>query len=49
VYDTSEVPAGYQVEYVLNGKQHHVHMDHDPGKTIPVKDGEIIANNSSPR
>src|ERR1700730_1638201 len=49
VYDTSEVPAGYQVVYVLNGKQHHVHMDHDPGKTIPVKDGEIIANNSSPR
>jgi uncharacterized protein YcfJ len=42
VYDTSEVPAGYKVEYVLGGKQHHVHMDHDPGKTIPVKDGQII-------
>ena len=41
-YDTAEVPAGYQVVYVLDGKQHHVHMDHDPGKTIPVKDGQIV-------
>lgn len=42
VYDTSEVPAGYQVVYELGGKQHHVHLDHDPGETIPVKDGEIV-------
>ena len=41
-YDSSEVPAGYQVVYLLNGKQHHIHMDHDPGKTIPVKDGQIM-------
>jgi len=41
-YDTSEIPAGYQVVYLLNGKQHHVHLDHDPGKTIPVKDGQIV-------
>ena len=40
-YDTSEVPAGYQVVYELHGKQHHIHMDHDPGKTIAVKDGQI--------
>jgi uncharacterized protein YcfJ len=43
VYDSSETPAGYDVVYVLNGKQHHVHMDHDPGKRIPVKDGQIVA------
>ena len=41
-YDSSELPAGYQVVYLLNGKQHHVHMDHDPGKSIPLKDGQIV-------
>jgi uncharacterized protein YcfJ len=30
------------VVYVLDGKQHHLHLDHDPGKTIPVKDGQIV-------
>jgi uncharacterized protein YcfJ len=49
VYDTSEEPAGYQVEYVLDGKQHHVHMDHDPGKTIPAKDGQIVVDDRVPR
>jgi len=42
VYDTREEPSGYEVEYVLNGKQHRIHMDHDPGKQIPVKDGRIV-------
>jgi len=41
-YDTTEVAAGYQVVYILDGKQHHVHLDHDPGKSIPVKDGQIV-------
>ena len=44
VYDSSEVSAGYQVVYELGGKQHHVHLDHDPGKTIPVKDGQIVTD-----
>ena len=43
-YDTSEVPAGYDVVYELDNKRHHVHMDHDPGKTIPVKDGKIVTD-----
>jgi uncharacterized protein YcfJ len=43
-YDTSEVPNGYEVTYALDGKQHRVHMDHDPGKTIPVKDGRIVTD-----
>jgi len=43
-YDTTEVPDGYDVVYVLDGKRHHVHMDHDPGKSIPVKDGRIATN-----
>jgi uncharacterized protein YcfJ len=41
-YDTHEEPNGYDVVYVLDGKQHHVRMDHDPGKEIPVKDGQIV-------
>ena len=46
VYDTSEIAAGYQVVYVLDGKQHHIPLDHDPGKTIPVKDGHIVIDSS---
>jgi len=41
-YDTREETEGYEVVYVLDGKQHHVRMDHDPGKEIPVKDGHIV-------
>src|SRR5579859_6184669 len=32
VYDTHEEAAGYEVVYMLDGKRHHVRMDHDPGK-----------------
>jgi uncharacterized protein YcfJ len=41
-YDTHEEPAGYEVVYMLDGKRHHVHMDHDPGQKIPVRDGQIV-------
>jgi uncharacterized protein YcfJ len=44
VYDSSEVPTGYEVVYVLKGEQHQVRMDHDPGKSIPVKDGQIVTS-----
>lgn len=43
-YDTHEEPAGYDVVYTLDGKQHHVHMDHDPGHEIPVQDGHIVVD-----
>ena len=43
-YDSSKRPNGYDVVYKLNGKQHRVHMDHDPGKTIPVKNGQVVAD-----
>jgi uncharacterized protein YcfJ len=42
VYDTHEEPNGYEVVYMLDGKRHKVHMDHDPGKEIPVRDGQIV-------
>jgi len=41
-YDTTKVPAGYEVVYVLNGKRRQVRMPYDPGKTIPVKNGRIV-------
>lgn len=41
VYDSHEEPTGYDVVYMLDGKRHHVHMDHDPGHEIPVRDGQI--------
>jgi uncharacterized protein YcfJ len=44
VYDTHEESAGYEVVYMLDGKRHHVHMDHDPGKEIPVRDGHIVVD-----
>jgi len=47
VYDTHEAPAGYDVVYMLDGKREHVHMDHDPGREIPVKDGHIVVDSDS--
>lgn len=44
VYDSTSTPAGYDVVYLLNGQQHHVHLEHDPGKQIPVKDGQIVVD-----
>src|SRR5207253_202277 len=46
VYDRSEAPNGYEVEYVLDGKKHRVHMSHDPGKRIPLKNGHIVTEES---
>ena len=47
VYDSSEEPAGYDVVYLLKGEQHRVHMDHDPGARIPVKDGQIVTESET--
>lgn len=45
-YDRREEPAGYEVVYELDGKRHKIHMDHDPGQSIPVRDGQIITEAS---
>ena len=42
VRDEREVPDGYLVRYVWQGKPGTVRMDHDPGRRIPVKDGELV-------
>ncbi len=46
VYDSHEESRGYEVVYMLDGKRHHVHMDHDPGKEIPVRDGQVVVDAS---
>jgi uncharacterized protein YcfJ len=42
VYDSSTSPNGYEVVYEWEGKRHRVHMAHDPGKSLPLKDGQVV-------
>ncbi len=42
VYDIKEEPAGYEVVYEYKGAQHHVHMEENPGDSLPVKDGKVV-------
>ena len=46
IYDTSSVDAGFDVTYELDGQQKVVRMDRDPGKRIPVEDGELVLTQS---
>ena len=46
VYDSSERRTGYEVRYRLNDKESTVRMDHDPGERIPVRDGQLVLENS---
>jgi len=46
VYDNQKTPAGFEVTYLLDGKQGVVRMDHDPGKRIRVEDGELVLSKS---
>ena len=48
VNDRTEKPGGYRVTYKLNGKTSVVHMDHDPGSRIPLKDGKPVTNDAEP-
>ena len=42
VYDITREPAGYEVTYQLGGQRHRVRMAHDPGKTLPVRNGQVV-------
>ena len=44
VFDTSSVQSGFDVTYELDGAQKVVRMDRDPGKRIPVEDGELVVS-----
>jgi uncharacterized protein YcfJ len=46
VFETSQVEAGYDVTYELDGTQKVVRMDHDPGRRIPVEGGELVLTQS---
>lgn len=42
VFDTRSDQAGFDVTYELDGAQKVVRMERDPGKRIPVEDGELV-------
>lgn len=44
IYDTEQIAAGFDVTYELDGVQSVVRMDRDPGKRLPVEDGEIVVS-----
>jgi uncharacterized protein YcfJ len=48
VEETSEKLVGYDVSYRLQGKEGVVRMDHKPGKTLPVKDGQLVLDAPPP-
>ncbi len=41
VYDKSVKSAGYEVRYRIGEREGSVHLDHDPGERIPLKDGQL--------
>lgn len=49
VHDNSEKLLGYDVTYRLEGKEGTVRMAHDPGKQIPVKDGQLVLAAPAPQ
>ncbi len=49
VYDSAEKPDGYQVRYRLGNHEGSVQMDHDPGNSIPVENGELVLNDDTAR
>jgi uncharacterized protein YcfJ len=49
VYDSAEKPDGYQVRYRLGAQEGTVRMDHDPGRSIPVENGQLVLTDRSDR
>ena len=49
VYDSVEKPDGYRVRYRLGDHEGSVRMDHDPGSSIPVENGELVLNDDADR
>jgi uncharacterized protein YcfJ len=42
VYDESERTVSYNVDYKIGDVPGRVNLDHDPGDTIPVQDGQLV-------
>jgi uncharacterized protein YcfJ len=49
VYDSVQKPDGYEVRYRLGEQEGTVRMDHAPGRTIPVVNGQLVLTDSSGR
>lgn len=47
VVDVSERTVGYDVRYRIGETSGEVRMDHDPGNTIPLQDGELVLARSN--
>jgi uncharacterized protein YcfJ len=47
VYDRSEVQDGYEVTYRYNDQLHVIHLDHDPGRRIPMENGQPQLDSNS--
>jgi uncharacterized protein YcfJ len=47
VYDKSEKQAGYSVRYRLGDQEKTIKMNHDPGDRIPVRDGQLVLDDSA--
>jgi len=48
VYERSEKLVGYDVTYRLEGKEGTVRMSFNPGKQIPVRDGQLMLDPALP-
>ena len=42
LHDSRQEKTGYDVTYRLDGQERTVHMDHDPGRQIPVENGQLV-------
>jgi uncharacterized protein YcfJ len=42
VYDESEHTVAYNVDYKIGDVPGRVRLDHDPGDTIPLQDGQLV-------
>jgi uncharacterized protein YcfJ len=42
VYDSVETSDGYEVRYRLGDQEGTVQMDHAPGRSIPVENGQLV-------
>lgn len=46
VYDSHDEVVGYNVKYRIGDETGTVRMDHKPGATIPLKDGELVLSSN---
>jgi uncharacterized protein YcfJ len=42
VVDVTERTIGYDVDYRIGEEPGRVRMDHQPGATIPLRDGQLV-------